>query len=53
MDTPTIDLVAEKKEILKRYRTLLKSNAARMEKGDKSVPIKLIDEILIYYFNQE
>ncbi|MCG3168067.1 MAG: hypothetical protein POELPBGB_03867 [Bacteroidia bacterium] len=25
----------------------------RMEKGDKSVPIKLIDEILIYYFNQE
>ena len=35
MDTPTIDLVAEKKEILKRYRTLLKSNASRMEKGDK------------------
>lgn len=25
----------------------------RMEKGDKTVPIKLIDEILIYYFNQE
>lgn len=25
----------------------------RMEKGDKSVPIKLIDEVLIYYFNQE
>lgn len=25
----------------------------RMEKGDKSVPIKLIDEILIYYFNQD
>lgn len=37
MDTPTIDLVAEKKEILKRYRTLLKSNAARMEKGDKLI----------------
>ncbi len=25
----------------------------RMEKGDKTVPINLIDEILIYYFNQE
>ncbi|MBK9480322.1 MAG: bifunctional (p)ppGpp synthetase/guanosine-3',5'-bis(diphosphate) 3'-pyrophosphohydrolase [Bacteroidetes bacterium] len=37
MDTPTIDLVAEKKEILKRYRTLLKSNASRMEKGDKVI----------------
>lgn len=37
MDTPTIDLVAEKKEILKRYRTLLKSNATRMEKGDKVI----------------
>ncbi len=37
MDTPIIDLVAEKKEILKRYRTLLKSNASRMEKGDKVI----------------
>ncbi len=26
---------------------------ARMEKGDKDVPIQLIDEILRYYFNQE
>jgi guanosine-3',5'-bis(diphosphate) 3'-pyrophosphohydrolase len=37
MDTQIIDLVAEKKEILKRYRTLLKSNASRMEKGDKVI----------------
>ncbi len=43
MDTPTIDLVAEKKEILKRYRTLLKSNAARMEQGDKLIIRKAFD----------
>ena len=42
MDT-TIDIEAEKKEILKRYRTLLKSNAARMHPGDKELIRKAFD----------
>ena len=42
MDT-TIDIESEKKEILKRYRTLLKSNAARMHPGDKELIRKAFD----------
>lgn len=40
---PHIDLEAEKKEILRRYRTLLRSLKGKLEKGDKLIIRKAFD----------
>jgi guanosine-3',5'-bis(diphosphate) 3'-pyrophosphohydrolase len=39
----TIDLEAERKEILKRYRALLKASRRQLEKGDKQIIRKAFD----------
>jgi GTP pyrophosphokinase len=41
-----IDLEAERKEILKRYRNLLKASKRRLEKGDKQLIRKAFDVAL-------
>ncbi|GAB4137002.1 MAG: RelA/SpoT family protein [Bacteroidia bacterium] len=43
---PVIDLEEERKEILKRYRSLLKSCKRRLEKGDKEIIRKAFDVAL-------
>ena len=43
MTTGTIDLEKEKKEILSRYRNLLKASKRKMEKGDKLLIRKAFD----------